>query len=339
MPTKIGSLLIALPKTPQNPLPEAVQPAVEVAKKVGEQVTDAAKPAPQPEEKPLGETLKELFAKPLLPDLPDIRLPLDITVKEIRGEQLRLTGDTDVLITSLLLQASTQDQHIQLDNFDVKSPQGTLSVQGQATLTGDWPVALTANSALNIEPLKGEKVKLNIGGGLRDELNVALNLSGPVGAQLDVQTRLAEAGLPLTLQSKQLKWPLSGEAQYQVNDFRLRFNGKATDYALSTRANLKGQDLPPAVLTLDGKGNVEQFAGAPAAGGAAGQYRSYRAGGLEQGHQLDLAIDAERHQYRQAVAGMAGEAGWQDHHARQPARRQLAAAGAGAAAGRQREAE
>lgn len=196
-----------------------------------------------------------------MPDLPDIRLPLDITVKEISGEQLRLTGDTDVLITSLLLQASTQDQHIQLDNFDVKSPQGTLSVQGQATLTGDWPVALTANSALNIDPLKGEKVKLNIGGGLRDELKVALNLSGPVGAQLDVQTRLAEAGLPLalTLQSKQLKWPLSGEAQYQVNDFRLRFNGKATDYALSTRANLKGQDLPPAVLTLDGKGNVEQF--------------------------------------------------------------------------------
>lgn len=261
LPTKISGLLIALPKTPQNPLPEAIQPAVEVAKKVGEQVDKAAKPAPVPEEKPLGETLKELFAKPLLPDLPEIRLPLDITVKEISGEQLRLTGDTEVLITSLLLQASTQDQHIKLDNFDVKSPQGTLSAQGQATLTGSWPVEMVANSTLNIEPLKGEKVKLNVSGGLREELKVALNLSGPVGAQLDVQTQLAEVGLPLalTLQSKQLKWPLSGEAQYQVNDFRLRFNGKATDYALSTRANTKGQDLPPAVLTLDGKGNVEQF--------------------------------------------------------------------------------
>jgi translocation and assembly module TamB len=261
LPTKISGLLIALPKTPQNPLPEAIQPAVEVAKKVGEQVDKAAKPAPVPEEKPLGETLKELFAKPLLPDLPEIRLPLDITVKEISGEQLRLTGDTEVLITSLLLQASTQDQHIKLNNFDVKSPQGTLSAQGQATLTGSWPVEMVANSTLNIEPLKGEKVKLNVGGGLREELKVALNLSGPVGAQLDVQTQLAEVGLPLalTLQSKQLKWPLSGEAQYQVNDFRLRFNGKATDYALSTRANIKGQDLPPAVLTLDGKGNVEQF--------------------------------------------------------------------------------
>ncbi|HBL6729196.1 TPA: translocation/assembly module TamB [Serratia liquefaciens] len=259
LPTKISGLLIALPKTPQNPLPEAIQPAVEVAKKVGEQVDKAAKPVP--EEKPLGETLKELFAKPLLPDLPEIRLPLDITVKEISGEQLRLAGDTEVLITSLLLQASTQDQHIKLDNFDVKSPQGTLSAQGQATLTGSWPVEMVANSTLNIEPLKGEKVKLNVGGGLREELKVALNLSGPVGAQLDVQTQLAEVGLPLalTLQSKQLKWPLNGEAQYQVNDFRLRFNGKATDYALSTRANIKGQDLPPAVLTLDGKGNVEQF--------------------------------------------------------------------------------
>jgi translocation and assembly module TamB len=261
LPTKISGLLIALPKTPQNPLPEAVQPVVEVAKKVEEKANQPEKPAPQPEDKPLGETLKELFAKPLLPDLPDIRLPLDITVKEISGEQLRLTGDTDVLITSLQLQASTLDQHIQLDNFDVKSPQGTLSAQGQATLTGNWPVEMVANSTLNIDPLKGEKVKLNIGGGLREELKVALNLSGPVGAQLDLQTQLAEVGLPLalTLQSKQLKWPLSGESQYQINDFRLRFNGKATDYALSTRANIKGKDLPPAVLTLDGKGNVEQF--------------------------------------------------------------------------------
>lgn len=260
-PTKIAALLIALPKTPASPLPEEVQPAVDMAKKVGEKVSDAPKPAPQPEEKPLGETLKELFAKPLLPDLPEVRLPLDITVKEIRGEQLRLTGDTDVLITSLLLKASTRDQHIQLDNFDVRSPQGTLFAHGQATLKDNWPVQMVANSTLNIDPLKGEKVKLNIGGGLREALNVALNLSGPVGAQLDLQTQLAEAGLPLslTLQSKRLKWPLTGASQYQVNDLRLRFNGKATDYTLSTRADIKGQDLPPALLTLDGKGNVEQF--------------------------------------------------------------------------------
>ncbi|MCX2958222.1 MAG: translocation and assembly module TamB, partial [Serratia symbiotica] len=135
-------------------------------------------------------------------------------------------------ITHLLLQASTKDQYIQLDNFDVELPQGTLSVQGQATLTGDLPINMVANSTLNISPLKGEKITLNLGGGLREVLKVALNLSGPVGAQLDVQARLAEVGLPLamTLQSKQLKWPLNGESQYQLNYFRLRFNGKAADY-------------------------------------------------------------------------------------------------------------
>ncbi|MBJ2067357.1 autotransporter assembly complex protein TamB [Serratia odorifera] len=261
MPTRIGALLIALPKTLQNPLPEAMQPAVEVARQVGDRALETEKPAPKPEETPLGETLKALFAKPLLPDLPEVRLPLDITVKEIRGEQLRLTGDTDVLITSLLLQASTLDHHLQLDKFDVKSPQGTLFAHGQATLKDQWPVEMVANGTLNVEPLKGEKVKLNVSGALREALSVAMNLSGPVGAQLDLQTQLAEAGLPLalTLEGKRLRWPLSGEAQYQVDGLRLRFNGKATDYALSTRANIKGQDLPPAVLTLDGKGNVEQF--------------------------------------------------------------------------------
>lgn len=251
MPTSVRSLLVALPKTPIDTAP----------KPVAEKTAATPVPMPLSQEQPLVESLKALFAKPLLADLPEIRLPLDITVRQISGEQLRLTGDTDVLISSLLLQLSTQDQHLQLDNFEVKSPQGTLSARGQATLSGSWPVEMVASSTLNIEPLKGEKVKLNIAGELREELEVALNLSGPVSAQLDAQTRLVEAGLPLvlTLQSKQLNWPLSGEAQYQVNDFRLRFNGKAADYVLSTRGNIKGQDLPPAVLTLDGKGNLEQF--------------------------------------------------------------------------------
>ncbi|WON77300.1 translocation/assembly module TamB domain-containing protein [Serratia sp. UGAL515B_01] len=252
MPTTIRALLVALPKAPVNPLPEALRPHPSVNK------TPLKQPAA---EEPLGETLKALFAKPLLPQLPNIHLPLDVTIEEISGDQLHLTGDTELAITRLLLQASNKEQDIQVDRFEVMSPQGSLFTQGQATLAGDWPMAMTANGTLNIDPLKGEKVKLNMAGGLRSELNVGLNLSGPVSAQLDVQTQLAEAGLPLllTLQSKQLKWPLAGEAQYQINDLRLRFNGNASDYALSTRADIRGQELPPAVLTLDGKGNLEQF--------------------------------------------------------------------------------
>ncbi|MGP2411237.1 autotransporter assembly complex protein TamB [Yersinia sp. 2538 StPb PI] len=260
MPTKISGLLIALPKTVPAMVPDAAKPAVETAIAVKEAVEQQAA-APSEQEAPLGETLKALFAKPLLPELPDFRLPLDLQIKEISGQQLRLTGDTDVLISSLLLQASTQQNQITLDKLEIKSPQGGLSAQGDATLADKWPVSMVINSALNIEPLKGEKVKLTVGGALREKLNVALNLSGPVSAQLDAETALAQAGLPLalTLQSKQLRWPLSGEPQYQINNLRMRLNGQATDYALSIRSDFKGTDLPPAVFTLDGKGSVEQF--------------------------------------------------------------------------------
>lgn len=262
MPTKINGLLIALPKTVPAIVPDAAKPAVETAIAVKEAVEQqAVAPIPIEPELPLGERLKALFAEPLLPELPDFRLPLDLQINAISGQQLRLTGDTDVLISSLLLQASTQDQRITLDTLEIKSPQGGLSAQGEATLNETWPLSLVVNSTLNVEPLKGEKVKLTVGGALREQLKVALNLSGPVSAQLDAETSLAQAGLPLalTLQSKQLRWPLAGDPTYQIDNLRMRLNGQATDYALSLRSDVKGIDLPPAVVMLDGKGNVEQF--------------------------------------------------------------------------------
>ncbi|ACX89310.1 protein of unknown function DUF490 [Pectobacterium parmentieri WPP163] len=301
LPTKISALLVALPKTPVNVLEDGKVTAAEMAsviKETAANVREAAEqgtsqtlqidkvleanntvaaattttPIPTAKtdnasdkhavpEKPLGERLSELFSKPLLADLPQFTLPLDLNIVEIHGEQLRLTGDQDILITNLFVQASTQQQHLRLDKLIVQSPQGGLNVRGEATLRDNWPVSLAANGVLNVEPLKGETLKLTVDGGLREQLNVALNLSGPQRAQLELQTKLAEAGLPLslTLQTERVRWPLTGATQYQASNVRLRFNGKATDYALSLRGDLSGADIPPATLLLDGKGNEQQF--------------------------------------------------------------------------------
>lgn len=259
-PTHIGGLLIALPKTPASALPEVVQAAQDkaVEKATGK---PAEKPVEAPPEKPLGETLQELFAKPLLPELPDFRLPLDLNIEQLTAENLRLTGDTDVLITRFALKASSQNQIVKLEQLQVRSPQGSLDGVGQATLENNWPVDMTLNTALNVDPIKGEKIKLKVGGGLRDKLDLGINLSGPVRAQLALQTQLAEAGLPLnlTLNSDALQWPLTGTPQYQVKGFKLKFSGKATDYALSLHSDFSGDQIPPATLSVDGKGNVEQF--------------------------------------------------------------------------------
>ncbi|WP_058912565.1 autotransporter assembly complex protein TamB [Entomohabitans teleogrylli] len=244
-PTRLSGLLVALPKVAEVAQEQVVEPKID---------------NPQPDEPPLGETMRALFAKPLLPEMADVNLPVNLTIERFQAEQLRLTGDTDITVRSLLLKVSSVDGQMRLETLDVDSSEGTLNATGSAELRNNWPVDITLNSTLNVEPLKGEKVKLKIGGALRDKLDVGVNLSGPVDMVLRAQTELAEAGLPLNLEviSQQLYWPFSGEKQFQADDVRLKLSGKMTDYTLSFRTAVKGQDVPPATITLDAKGNEQQ---------------------------------------------------------------------------------
>jgi len=245
-PTSLEGLLIALPKVAKVAQEEVVEPKIN---------------NPQPDELPLGETLKQLFEKPVLPEMTDVHLPLNLNIQEFRGSNLRLTGDTDLLVSSLLLKVSSIDGNLKLDALDVDSSQGLVNATGSAQLRDKWPVDLTLNTTLNIDPVKGEKVKMKIGGELRDVLKVGMSLSGPVNMDLTAHTQLAEAGLPLNLEvvSKQLYWPFTGKKAYQADDLKLKFSGKMTDYALSFRTSVKGEQIPSAVITLDGKGNEQQL--------------------------------------------------------------------------------
>lgn len=244
-PTTLQGLLIALPKVADVAQKEVVEPKID---------------NPQPQEKPLGETMKDLFSKPVLPEMTDVHLPLNLNIESFSGEQLRITGDTDLTVYKMLLKVSSIDGNMKLDTLDIDSSQGTVNATGTAQLTNDWPVDITLNSTLNIDPLKGEKIKLKLGGDVRKQLELGVNLSGPVDMSLRAQTQLAEAGLPLNLEvtSKQLYWPFTGEKQFQADDLKLKLSGKITDYTLSFATAVKGQGVPPANIKLDAKGNELQ---------------------------------------------------------------------------------
>ncbi|WP_445495357.1 autotransporter assembly complex protein TamB [Photorhabdus sp. SF281] len=246
-PTKINGLLVGLPKT----TPEQLKTA-EVAEKAKREVEP---------EKSLGEILKTLFSQPLLATLPEVPIPLDITVEEIRGKQLRLTGDTNITINDLLLQISNQGQQIQLDKLNVKAPEGSLAVHGSATLAQQWPVKLSIKGEIDQQEIQGQKVDLTLNGALLEQLNLILNLSGPVRAKIDAQVELAKVGLPvrMTLESQQLSWPLAGEPEYQLDNVKMRLNGKTSGYDVSLRSGIKGNEIPSALLVLDAKGNEERF--------------------------------------------------------------------------------
>ena len=243
LPTTLQGLQIALPKT------AVVEPA-----EAPEQPLIA-------EEEPLSEMLNKLFAKPFLPQMADVNLPINLDIQQFSATDLRLSGDTELTVHSLLLKASSINGDIKLDTLEVDSSQGNVDATGSARLQGSWPVNLSINSTLNIEPVIGEQVALQVSGALRETLDVDLALSGPVNVDLKAQTQLAEAGLPLNLavDSKQLFWPLSGDKAYQADDFKFRFSGKMTDYKLSLKSDLQGKDLPEATLFLDGQGNTEQL--------------------------------------------------------------------------------
>lgn len=245
-PTSIQRLLVALPK-PSEPSVESESSA-------------STEDYPQTDVSP-AEKLSQLFAKPLLPEMADFKLPLKLTIQDITAENLEVTGTTPLLIKRLQIQAQTSEHDLQLTRFDIDSDQGQLSASGQAAFTGNWPVDLQLTSAVNIQPVQGQKLNLSVQGGLREKLNLALVLAGPVNARLNAQTELATAGLPLDihLTSPQLRWPLTDQVQYQADNLDFSVKGKATDYIVSLGAAIKGESLPPATLSLNAKGNTAQF--------------------------------------------------------------------------------
>lgn len=235
-PTRIRGLLIRLPQA-------------------------AAKSVNPPREKTPGEQLAALFSAPLLAPKNDIRLPLNLTIEELRGEQLRLTGATDFSVRSMLLTMSASDDHIRLQTLSIAADQGRVDASGNARLHDNWPLDLTVNATLNSAPLPGGKITLQASGALRDRLDLAVNVSGPLDLRTRAQVQLARAGLPVNLQvnSQRLYWPLSGEKHYQADSLRLKLSGKMTGYALSVQARLKGREVPPATITLDAQGNAQQL--------------------------------------------------------------------------------
>lgn len=261
-PTLINDLLVALPKTPEE---GSVEATAEDVKEIA-----TAKPQTEPttqeeKEQALAETIKAIFAKPLLAELPEVIIPVDINIEGIEGKQLQISGDTPITINQLLFEAKTQGKQVNLTKLNIDAPEGEVSLNGGITLDKQWPVNLDVNATIRdiagLEDFKDQKATLSLQGALLEELKLALSLTGTVTATLDAQAELAKPHLPLklTLESQKVRWPLTGDVQYQLNGTRLRLNGQTDNYDLSLRSDIEGQEIPPAKLMLDAKGNEEKI--------------------------------------------------------------------------------
>lgn len=264
-PTQINNFLLALPTVAKVAVDNAAQATKTAMTQTPEQAAEQKKAEDEQarlaaQQPPLGDTLRTLFAKPLL-DLPSVTLPVDVDIQGITGNTLRVTGDTELTINRLNLKARAQNNHIALQQLQVQAIQGQLHASGDADLADNWPVNMNLNSTLNIDPIKGQKVKLALKGNMKQQVDLAINLSGPVKAQLNAMAQPATVGLPFSLKvnSPRLRWPLTGPAQVQADNLNLDTSGKASDYRIQLAAALTGQGIPPAQISLNGKGDLGQF--------------------------------------------------------------------------------
>ncbi len=260
VPTSIKNLSITLPQSEEKLSAGTGSLIADEGKQQNNANQSKLEPPQWQETQPLADKLRQLFAKPLF-DLDQYSLPLDLSIPNIDGENLTVRGATELTIHRLKIQAEAEDSRIQLQRLSLRAREGILDAHGSVQLEQDWPVAFSLTSTVNQKPLQGEQLKLTLHGHVKKQLSLALNLSGPLRANLLTQVEPAAVGLPfnLHLSSAAMAYPPGHAAEYQLENFNLKAVGKATDYQIALEGRVKGKNIPPADIRLDAKGNTQQF--------------------------------------------------------------------------------
>ena len=229
-------------------------------------------------------------------ELPEIELPLAIDVPSLVIENAELLGGSDSSrlygIDRLELAVNASGQTIVIKPLTLASREADASLEGNITLSGDYPLDLALTSELYLPErfpaLNGEHIDLRLGGNLA-ALDVQLALDGPVQARLDAELDALAPTLPFQarLTSPELQWPLPGMAvseteaadsetvdskapetaadaePWQVQDLALNVEGSLLDYALRLTLAAQGPGLPPTNVALTGSGDLQHFSWAP----------------------------------------------------------------------------
>lgn len=108
--------------------------------------------------------LKDLFVKLVMLEMIDVYLLFNLNIELFCGEQLCIIGDIDLMVCMMLFKVSSIDGNMKLDILDIDVNQGMVKVFGMVQFVNNWLVDIMFNSMLNIDLLKGEKIKFKVGG-------------------------------------------------------------------------------------------------------------------------------------------------------------------------------
>lgn len=208
---------------------------------------------------PLGERLTALFSKPLLPALPEVRLPVDIALEKLTIADVEGFGSR---LESLHAAAAWKENVLTVSRLDVKGEASGAKAEGSLTgnvaLTGAWTSDLTLSARAGFgtpEAPQSAAVKARLAGGLLETMRLDTEIDAAIPAPIKLhvtgEASPAKAGLPLSLT---VRSPGFSQGVLTLSNVDLELSGFAVDYALKARTHLKVDQITEGDLTLEGKG-------------------------------------------------------------------------------------
>jgi translocation and assembly module TamB len=230
------------------------------------------------------------------PQLPDVHVPLGLSLKQLKVDEVRLAGQT--LLSNVQLAAGWSASGVQVGRLDLTYGDIRLSLQGALQPEGKWP--LDASLALVLPTVDGRSWEAT--GTLKGEVAGTLALdarsSGYLPATLTGSVQALAESLPaqLRLQAEAFTPQQALPATLSLKGLELRAEGNLeAGYVIEGGATLPGEQ-GPVVLSLQGKANAK---------GASVSELSLMA---DSTHRVSLRADVDW------AEGLAGEANldWQD---------------------------
>ena len=208
---------------------------------------------------PLGERLTALFSKPLLPALPELRLPVDIALEKLTIADVEGFGSR---LESLHAAAAWKENVLTVSRLDVKGEASGAKAEGSLTgnvaLSGAWTSDLTLNARADFgtpEAPQSATVKARLAGGLLETMRLDTEIDAAIPAPIKLhvtgEASPAKAGLPLSLT---VRSPGFSQDALTLSNVDVELSGSAVDYALKGRTHLKVDEITEGDLTVEGKG-------------------------------------------------------------------------------------
>ncbi|OOH89242.1 DUF490 domain-containing protein [Pasteurellaceae bacterium 15-036681] len=223
--------------------------------------------------------IKDQLSKPLLTKLDPIKLPLDFDVPEFKATNLHILQKVKakdgsemppvlvIKIPLVSLQAKSNEESVDVTQFDIQSDKGNVSGQGSLKLSGNYPLDWHLKaSAPEFKELKipASNADLTVSGELFGSTNLAVETNGAVKAAVKGSVQLAEPKMPLnlTILSDQVSYPFipeKGTSPLKLQKVNIVLKGDLLNYQLDTSVNASSMNLPESSAQLKGRGELTHF--------------------------------------------------------------------------------